>query len=60
MEGKKFKHSVFLLLLTTLLAACSSMSPQECQTANWQSVGYSDGQNGVSSNRVSDYVKAYQ
>ncbi|WP_037027183.1 DUF2799 domain-containing protein [Psychromonas aquimarina] len=56
MEGKLIKCSV-ILLLTTLLTACSSMSPQECKTANWQSIGYSDGQSGVSSNRVNDYIK---
>lgn len=34
------------LLATALLSGCETMSPQECQTANWNDIGLRDGLNG--------------
>ncbi|KGK14402.1 DUF2799 domain-containing protein [Vibrio navarrensis] len=31
---------------TMFLSACTTMSPDECRVANWQQIGYRDGQNG--------------
>lgn len=42
-------RSILLALLAiTALAACSSMSEEECQIANWEARGVTDGTNGLS------------
>jgi len=46
-----------LLLSAALLAGCTSMSPEECQVADWQTIGYNDGRAGLDQSRVSDYIK---
>ncbi|EHK9185449.1 DUF2799 domain-containing protein [Vibrio vulnificus] len=51
------KKTLLLLLIPMILSACSSMSPEECRSANWQQIGYLDGQNGVNPTVISDYVK---
>jgi len=47
--------------LTYLLASCATMSPEECQQAQWQDVGQRDGLRGaplsVLSSRVEDCAK---
>lgn len=35
-----------LVSLTCLLTACATMTPQECQTADWQRVGFADALGG--------------
>lgn len=34
------------IALTLLLASCATMSPEECQLANWRDMGQRDGQRG--------------
>ncbi|MBF4498437.1 DUF2799 domain-containing protein [Vibrio vulnificus] len=51
------KKTLLLFLLPFVLTACSSMSPEECRSANWQQIGYLEGQNGVNPTVISDYVK---
>ena len=34
------------LLIALTLAACATMSPQECRVANWNDVGLRDGLDG--------------
>lgn len=50
------------LALAALLAGCTTMSPQECKTANWQDVGHRDGRDGKSltmlETRTSDCAEA--
>ncbi len=46
-----------LLVSSTFLSGCASMSPEECQTANWQTVGYNDGKAGLEQSKVSDYIE---
>lgn len=33
------------------------MTPEECQHADWQAIGYRDGQSGFSSERLTTYVQ---
>lgn len=48
-----------LLIVSTALfiASCSSMSPKECQQANWNKVGFDDGSKGAYS-EISSYEKS--
>lgn len=41
-----------------VLAACNSLSKKDCLAGNWQAIGYSDGVNGYSPNRVADHAKS--
>lgn len=41
----------------SFISSCASMSPQECQTANWKQIGERDGQSGRSS-RIASHHKA--
>lgn len=46
-----------LILSSCALAGCATLSPAECQTANWKQIGLNDGQNGLT-NRISQHHKA--
>lgn len=35
-----------IVMTMLLLSGCASMSPEECATADWRALGYSDGANG--------------
>ncbi len=48
---------VLLVSITLLLQACASISPDECQTADWYNLGYGDGQSGYKRDRVNDYAQ---
>lgn len=43
-----FRLVVLALMSLTALASCASMSEEECQVANWEARGLSDGTNGRS------------
>jgi len=51
------KSTIFLLLLTLLLAGCESMSVSECKVADWGRVGFADGNRGESERRIADYTE---
>ncbi len=38
--------------LLAFLGACASLTPEECQNANWESIGYNDGARG----RLESYI----
>ncbi len=40
------KKTLCCLSFVTLLSACASMTPQECQNADWNRIGFSDAANG--------------
>lgn len=42
---------------TMFLSACTTMSPDECRVANWQQIGYRDGQNGSDPSIIQRYSK---
>jgi len=54
------QHKVLFLFLALCLtiSGCASMSKNECQTAQWQSIGYEDGTKGYSASRIGEYRKS--
>ena len=47
-----------ILAAMAALAGCNSMSAQECQSTDWRTVGYEDGVNGYSGDRIGRYRNA--
>lgn len=47
-----------LLLITVGLPGCATLSKDECLTANWQTIGYDDGTEGQSPDRLDSHRKA--
>jgi hypothetical protein len=45
------------LLACSFLAACDTMSPQECKVANWNEVGLRDGMSGQTLSLLDERVK---
>jgi hypothetical protein len=39
-------------------SSCATMSPKQCQSADWQSIGYGDGVSGHPMSRIDDHAKA--
>ena len=56
----QIKRTIILAAISTtaLLTGCASMSPQECQTANWYEQGMRDGIHGEPRSRVEDHREA--
>ena len=46
------RYAIFMLVIATVLSGCATLSKSECQVANWQAIGYTDGTQG----RYPDYV----
>ena len=44
-----------ILAATAALSGCNSMSAQECLATDWRTVGYEDGVNGYSGDRIGRY-----
>jgi len=42
------------------LAACASVSREECLAGNWEEIGFRDGTNGQFSSYIQQHVKACQ
>ena len=49
---------VMICWLGLHLSGCASLSKQECQNANWYSIGFSDGAKGYKANRQNQHRKA--
>ncbi|HEY7642597.1 MAG TPA: DUF2799 domain-containing protein [Steroidobacteraceae bacterium] len=49
---------ILILAALAALAGCSSMSEQECLSTDWRTVGYEDGVNGYSGDRIGRYRNA--
>ena len=45
-------------LMTSALAGCATMSPEECLRANWEEVGYNDAVEGYPVSRSLEHRKA--
>ncbi len=43
-------------LMASSLVGCASMTPEQCQSANWHDVGYQDGKDGNDPSIVDDYA----
>jgi hypothetical protein len=41
-----------------LLSSCASLSPEQCKTADWRQIGFSDGASGTLAGRINDHAKA--
>jgi hypothetical protein len=50
--------SLAILAAAAALSGCNSMSAQECLATDWRTVGYEDGVNGYSGDRIGHYRKA--
>lgn len=53
-----FKSLALLGLGTLTLTGCASMDMAECQTADWETIGYQDGADGKPSESISRHRKA--
>lgn len=49
---------LILAVISLALSACASMSAEECQTADWYTVGYEDGARGYSTTAIGRHRKA--
>ncbi|HHJ17490.1 MAG TPA: DUF2799 domain-containing protein [Gammaproteobacteria bacterium] len=47
-----------LLTVIFLVTGCASLSKDECQTANWKTIGYEDGVQGKAEARIGAHRKA--
>ena len=47
-----------LLCATALLAACASLTEDECRAADWYQIGYADGSEGYSPDRLESHRQA--
>ena len=43
-----------------LVSACATLSPEQCQQADWQHIGNSDGSNGYAATRLAQHQKSCQ
>lgn len=50
------RYATFLLFLA--LAACATLSEDQCLNANWQEIGRQDGTNGRTSDFIEQHAKA--
>jgi Protein of unknown function (DUF2799) len=50
--------TVGILAAMAALAGCNSMSEKECLSTDWRTVGYEDGVNGYSGDRIGRYRNA--
>ncbi|MCF6275723.1 MAG: DUF2799 domain-containing protein [Robiginitomaculum sp.] len=57
MLNKFLVGSILVIGIGTLLPACASISESECQAGNWADLGYRDGVNGKTRDRLADYVQ---
>ncbi len=47
-----------VLLAPWLLAACATLSPEQCRVVDWSEQGFRDGANGVSESRLNAHAQA--
>ncbi|AUI68494.2 DUF2799 domain-containing protein [Beggiatoa leptomitoformis] len=52
------KKMLFAGSFMFLLAGCASLSQEECQQGNWQTIGYNDGAQGYKVERFSSHQEA--
>jgi hypothetical protein len=49
---------IFTAMFSLALGGCASMSAEECETANWQTIGFEDGANGLPGSSIARHRKA--
>ena len=47
-----------IFVLATAASGCASLSENECQTADWESIGYIDGSRGYDAGRIASHAEA--
>lgn len=52
------RYLIGLLVMLGLVSGCATMSKDECRAADWRTIGYEDGNNGHTSERLSKHRKA--
>lgn len=54
----KLQHVAAIVVITAVigLSSCATISEEQCLAGNWEDRGYKDGINGVSRDRIVDYV----
>ncbi|MFK5915090.1 MAG: DUF2799 domain-containing protein [Woeseiaceae bacterium] len=57
MKSYLIKNTLLLCLLIPIIS-CSTLSKDECKTANWKTIGYGDGTQGYKASRISGHRKA--
>jgi len=50
--------AVLTVLLASLLAGCASLNKDQCITADWHTIGYEDGANGLADTRIGSHREA--
>ena len=55
--NSKFLNIVLVLALAGL-SGCASMSAEECQVLDWETIGFEDGSRGYTADRVGSHRKA--
>ena len=48
----------FAIVAISLLAGCATMNKEECQTADWRTIGYEDGTHGYMASKIAEHRKA--
>jgi len=51
-------HLLGLIAVMVLISGCASLSKEECQTANWKTIGFEDGAQGKPEARIRAHRKA--
>ncbi len=51
----RYLSALFAVLCLGMVSGCASLNQDECLNANWFTLGYVDGANGVLATRVGDY-----
>ena len=54
----KIKNILILSFVALLVTSCSTLSKNECKTANWNTIGYEDGTNGYQASRIGEHRSA--
>lgn len=47
-----------VLLAPWALAACATLTPEECRVVDWRELGFRDGRNGASESRLNAHAEA--
>lgn len=50
--------SISLFVGLAFLAGCATLSKSQCQTGDWQQIGFGDGASGAASSRFADHQEA--
>ena len=54
----KILNLIFILLLSTFISSCASLSKEECTLGDWEGIGNSDGLKGLPRKTLSKHQKA--